>query len=65
MSLMISTPNDLTNLLMCIYPKETKFMYTRLYVRMFIVPSCPKLKTTKYPSVEGWIKKMWSDPTDD
>ena len=59
MSLMRSTPNDLTNLLLCIYTKETKFMYTRLYVRMFIVHSCPKLKTTKYPSAIKWIYELW------
>ena len=33
-------------------------MYTRLYVRMFIAHSCPKLKTTKYPSAVKWIREL-------
>lgn len=33
-------------------------LYT--YVPSSIVPSSPKVETTKYPSKDSWINKMWS-----
>lgn len=63
MSLMVSPSYDLTNLLLCIYPRGTRFMYTRLYmyynVHSSIVHSCPKLDTTKYPPTVKWIHELW------